>query len=92
MELIQLNKDQYVELVAKQTRHPQIRNKIREAIQFVKENELNGADLIVDGFTMGIYPAEFIDREEEFVNDLKIEFNNYQRIKSIPPRLTVGQE
>lgn len=90
MQFLKLNKGQCVELVPRC--NWSLHDMIAEAIQFVKDNELESADLIVKGFTMSIYPEDFNGRESEFIHGLQKEFDNYQRIKSIPPRLTVGQE
>ena len=77
MNFLKLNANQYVELVPKCS--CSIRVAVAEAIQFVKENELKGADLIVGGFTMGIYPEDFKGREPDFIHQLGLEYQAYQK-------------
>jgi hypothetical protein len=77
MNFLKLKSDQFVELV------PRIdfslTEMITEAIEFINQNELKGADLIVKDFTMGIYPEDYIGHESEFIHGLQVEFDNYQK-------------
>lgn len=77
MNFLKLKSDQYVELVPRS--NFSLHEMITEAIEFINQNELKGADLIVQGYTMSIYPEDYKGRESEFIHGLQIEFDNYQK-------------
>lgn len=77
MNFLKLKSDQYVELVPRS--NFSLHEMITEAIEFINQNELKGADLIVQGFSMGIYPEDYKGRKSEFIHGLQVEFNNYQK-------------
>lgn len=76
MNFLKLTKNQYIELEPRCK--CSIRAAIDDAIEFVKAHELDGADLLFDGYTMGIYPDQFKDRESAFARDLESEFKQWK--------------
>jgi len=82
MNFLKLKSDQYVELVPRC--NFSLHEMITEAIEFINQNELKGADLIVQNFTMGIYPEDYKGHQSEFIHGLQVEFNNYQK-KNLKP-------
>ena len=77
MNFLKLKSDQYVELLPRS--NFSLHEMITEAIEFINQNELKGADLIVQGFIMGIYPEYYKGRESEFIHGLQTEFDNHQK-------------
>jgi hypothetical protein len=57
---------------------------ITEAIDFITDNGIKGADLIVNDFIMGIYPEDFKGRQSEFIHGLQQEYDNYIKLKKQP--------
>ncbi|MBL7971543.1 MAG: hypothetical protein JNL03_08480 [Prolixibacteraceae bacterium] len=76
MNFLKLNSNQYIELMPRCK--CSVRAAIDDAIEFVKAHELDGADLLFEGFTFGIYPDQFKNRESQFAHKLELEFNNWK--------------
>ena len=80
MNFLKLNSNQYVELVPRC--NCSLHDAITESIAFITDNGILGADLIVDGFTMGIYPEDFKANPSEFIHGLQQEYDNYKKLKN----------
>jgi hypothetical protein len=83
MNFLKLNSNQYIELVPRC--NCSLHDAITETIAFITDNGIKGADLIVDGYTMGIYPEDFKGRQSQFIHELQQEYDNYKKLKSKIP-------
>lgn len=79
MNFLKLNSSQYIELEPRC--NCSVHTAIEEAIDFVNEHDLKGADLNYEGFTFGIYPDDYQNNRPKFVRNLELEFKAWLKTK-----------
>ena len=77
MKFLKLKESQHVELIVRAS--CSVRSAIDDAIDFVLEHGLEGADLEYAGFLFGIYKDDFEGRRSEFAHNLEEEYNNCKK-------------
>lgn len=77
MKFLKLNPEQHVELIPRC--NCGIHAAIDDAIDFVIEQNLKGADLIFEEYCIGIYPEDFKDRRADFTHEIAEEFKNWKK-------------